>query len=91
MNLTIFLDLGKSFDTVDHYILIKKLNLYRIVDRAGYFEWEQVKTKNVTCSMPQGSCLGPLLFIIYLNGFENSFKCSKASIYADDANVTVDR
>ena len=94
MNLAIFLDLRKAFDTVDHSILIKKLNSYGIVDRTGnWFEFyltnrTQFCTLNgnksiqrkVTCGIPQGSCLGPLLFIIYLNDFENSLQYSRASM-----------
>ena len=45
--------------------------------------------REVTCGIPQGSCLGPLLFIIYLNNLENCLKFSQASIYADDTNVTI--
>ena len=47
------------------------------------------KPKKVTCGMPQDSCLGPLLFIIYLNDFENSLQYSRVSSYADDTNMTV--
>ena len=103
MSLTIFLDLRKAFDTVDHNILIKTLNSYAIVDRTGgWFESylsnrtqfctlnrNKSKQRKVTCGIPQGSCLGPLLFIIYLNDFENSLQYSRASIYADDTNVTI--
>ena len=42
--------------------------------------------REVTCGIPQGSWLGPLLFILYLSDFEKSLKYSKASIYADDTN-----
>ena len=101
MNLTIFLDLRKAFDTVDHTILIKKLNSDGTEDRAGdWFEsylknktqfctlnGNKSKPKKVTCGIPQDSCVGPLLFIIYLNDFENSLQYSKASIYPHDTNV----
>ena len=45
--------------------------------------------KDITCGIPQGSCLGPLLFILYLNDFEKCLKYSKANIYANDNNVTI--
>ena len=103
MNLAIFLDLRKGFDTVDHNLLIKKLSSYCIVDRTGgwfesylsnrtqfcTFNGNKSKPRKVACGIPQVSCLGPLLFIIYLNAFENSLQYSRASIYADDTNLTV--
>ena len=45
-------------------------------------------TSEVMCGIPQGSCLGPLLFIAYLNDLKQCLKYSQASIYADDTNVT---
>ena len=45
--------------------------------------------RKVTCGIPQSSCLGPLLFIIYLNDFEKCLIDSKASLCADDTHVTV--
>ena len=47
------------------------------------------KAREIQCGIPQGFCLGPLLFIIYLNDFERSLEFSKANIYADDTNVTI--
>ena len=103
LNLTIFLDLKKAFDTVNHKILLEKLKKYGIRDIAG--DWLQSYlenrtqycaangfesgTKAVTCGIPQGSCLGPLLFIIYLNDFEKCLINSKAGLYADDTHITV--
>ena len=100
MNLTIFLYLRKAFD---HNILIKKLNSYGIEDRAGdWFEsyiknrtqfctlnGNKSKPKKVACGIPQGFCLGPLLFIIYLNNLEDSLQYSRTIIYEDDTNMSV--
>ena len=86
MNLTIFLDLRKAFDTVDHNILIEKLNSYGVVDLTGGWcesylsnrtqfctlNGNKSKPRKAKCVIPQGSCFGPLLFTIYLNNFENS-------------------
>ena len=98
LNLAIFLDLKKAFDTVDHRILLEKLRKYDVRERSG--DWLQSYLENrgngyesrprtATCSIPQGSCLGPFLFIIYLNDFEKCLKVSKAGMHADDTHVTV--
>ena len=103
LNLTIFLDLRKALDTVDHEITIKKLWKYGMRGNTGSWFQPYLDQRKQYCSgnrqrsmpskvtfgIPQGSCLGPLLFIIYLNYFEKCLRFSKASVYADDTTVTI--
>ena len=103
INLTTFLVLEKAFNTVDHTILIQKLQKYGIKDkerewlqsylsnRQQFYSLINVKTKprTVPCGIPQGSYIGPLLFIIFLNDFEKCIQFSHANIYADDSAITI--
>ena len=97
----LFLDLSKAFDTVNHQILIDKLCKYGI--RGTPLAWftdylsnrqQYVKIGNtesdlltLTCGVPQGSTLGPLLFILYINDMPNCSKKLSFRIFADDTNV----
>lgn len=97
----IFLDLKKAFDTVDHNILIMKLHKYGIRgtalawlnsylhNRQQYVELQNhiSKSKKITCGVPQGSVLGPLLFNLYINNVWEVSKTLKTILFADDTNL----
>ena len=95
------MDLRKAFDTVNHDILIKKLESYGIrgnilnwlksylSNRTQYVHYNGYDSdkKTVTHGVPQGSILGPLLFILYINDFSRSSDLLLSILFADDTSV----
>jgi len=97
----ICIDLQKAFDTVNHDILLKKLDMYGIrhvmyswikdylTNRQQYVSLQDVCSSSlcVNCGVPQGSVLGPLLFLIYVNDIGNVLPNKTVKLFADDTNI----
>ena len=96
----VFIDLQKAFDTVDHNILLSKLYHYGVKGTPhqwfkSYLTGRQQYTtvnhqtsslSNVKYGVPQGSVLGPLLFLLYINDLNKAVVYSKVHHFADDTN-----
>ena len=99
--LSVFMDLSKAFDTLNHDIMCKKLKFYGIcgtslkwfnsylTSRTQYVDINGhcSKQKYITTGVPQGSILGPLLFIIYMNDIPACSEAFNFILYADDTSL----
>ena len=104
LNSVVFLDIKKAFDNVDHKILLQKLSCYGIKDNSQKLTESYLQGKiqccivndhvsameHIICGAPQGSIIGPLLFIIYVNDLPLYIPNVEITIVADDTNFARD-
>ena len=98
----IFIDLKKAFDKVDHQIILDKMQFYGITghvhnwfssyldNRKQYCRVNGTTSsiENIDIGAPKGLCLGPLLFLLYINDLQFALKNTKATMYAEDTAIS---
>jgi hypothetical protein len=103
LNIAVFVDLKKAFDTVDHTILLNKLKYYGFI--GDELKWIQSYLSNrsqkcfingvpsnpgiMKCGVPQGPILGPLLFLIFIDDLPGCLAHTIPNMYADDSSITM--
>ena len=98
----VFIDIRKAFDSINHNILLRKMNEqfgisnielklfeYYLSDReqVSFVNGAMSAPKMIVCGVPQGSILGPLLFLLYINDLPDCLEKSTPCLYADDSQI----